>query len=746
MNRREFVTRTGALSIAASVLPAQNAAKAATSAAPYEQTLPDMLTSYFATALNRLAAEWDQKRSQIKTAAELDARNRFVRQKVVEMIGGFPERNPLEAKILGVLERPGYRIENVMFQSRPNFWVTGNLYVPTSGAGRFPAIISPCGHYPLARMIPQYQFAYLSLVKNGFVVLAYDPIGQGERRQYWNPETDITEVGGPTDEHSMPGQLLFLLGESLTQYRMWDGMRAIDYLLTRAEVDPERIGCAGHSGGGTLTMFISAVDERVKCAVIHEGGTQNRWPMRIAPNSPLGPSDVEQNIFPSAIYGIDHTDLQIAIAPRPLMATIEHYSAGFNAAVEQIRSRYRQLGVAEKFSAVASDDPHAWTFKLRLATADWFSRWFYGRPGPNSEPELTWERPEDLYCTPDGSVRYSQQGDTIWSTILKKQAKLPPKAQEPESTAEVASYRENLCTQIRELLRYRKHGEPLGPRHIVDVPRKGFKIEKLEFLSEPGIYISVWVFVPENRRSGSAPILYFNEAGIAQDGMEFDGSEASGVKLGPLAQLARGGRLVIAADVRGVGETRPPHGPSSSGREFHHLFDTETALSYLAWYMDQSLFGMRVQDVIRTVDYALSRPDADSQGVQVIGKDMAALLALYAAALDPRILAVVCHQGLLSYRSLTSSDRYLQGAHIFIPQVLNHFDLPHVASAVAGRRVTLLSPVDAMKRPVDVVAAQESYRWTKSVYSRAGAPDRFQIAAYNPDRDLSAQYLHSLGV
>jgi dienelactone hydrolase len=260
--------------------------------------------------------------------------------------------------------------------------VTGNLYVPKSGKGHLPAIIAPCGHYPLAQMVPQYQFAYLNLVHNGFVVLAYDPIGQGERRQYWNPYNDITEVGDAVFEHSMPGQLLLLLGESLSQYRISDGMRAIDYLLTRPEVDSERIGCAGHSGGGTLTLFLSALDERVRCSVIHEGGTGNRWPVHVEPFSALDIPDIEQNLFPAAIYGIDNADLHTAIAPRPLLASIEHSSAGFEAATGRIRRGYRQLNATANFTTVQADDPHAWTFKLRIATADWFSRWFYGRPGP----------------------------------------------------------------------------------------------------------------------------------------------------------------------------------------------------------------------------------------------------------------------------------------------------------------------------------------------------------------------------
>ena len=191
MNRRRFVIQTGALLLTPTLLPLRGIAESKPgfeSARSYGEEMPDMLISYLAKKLNDLALTWDQKRALLKTAADLEARNAFVREKVVQMLRGFPAKNPLEPVVVKTMQRDGYRVENVMFQSRPDFWVTGNLYVPTSGSGPFPAIVSPCGHYPLARMLPQYQSVYLTLVKSGFVVLAYDPIGQGERRQYLESE------------------------------------------------------------------------------------------------------------------------------------------------------------------------------------------------------------------------------------------------------------------------------------------------------------------------------------------------------------------------------------------------------------------------------------------------------------------------------------------------------------------------------------------------------------------------------
>ncbi|PYT26700.1 MAG: hypothetical protein DMG57_20665 [Acidobacteria bacterium] len=651
------------------------------------------------------------KRAQIRTPAAFEERNRFVRAKCIEMIHRLPKRNPLDPDTVRVHERDGYRIENVMFQSRPNFWVTASLYVPTKGKGPFPGIISPCGHYETARLAPTYQYMYLSLVHEGLVVLAYDPIGQGERRYFWNPDTGKNEIGGPvTWEHSLPGQLLLLFGEDLTHYRIWDGMRAIDYLLTRPKVDPQRIGCCGHSGGGTLTLFISVLDERVKCAVVNEGGTHHRWPVRIRPETQLGTGDTEQHFFPAGIYGIDLPDLHAAIAPRPLLSTIERFSPDFDGAA---RDRYELLGVPEKFATVEALDPHDMTMRLRLASTGWF----YNRKGPEVEPDFRVETAADMNCTPNGSIRYSGKGDTIYSLILKKQANLPPSSD----------------VDLR-LLRYQRTEGPLGARVVMTTPRRHYRIEKLEVISERGIYIPTWVFVPEKRSQDRSALLYISDRGKEDDSLEF----------GVLEQLAQKGNLVVAADVRGIGETRPAHPDDAGCGLFGHVDDAETTMQYMAWEMNESLFGMRVQDVVRVVDYALSRTEVDRGRVRVIGQGMGALWVLFAAALDRRITHAVCERGLVSYRALTSADRYMHGASIFIPDVLKHFDLPQLASSVAGRRLIILKPVDAMKSVVDENTALQTYEPAAQAYSKAGKADNFVVVCKPAESSPAEQYVELL--
>jgi len=710
----------------------------------YGDELPDMLILSLAKQANALAAKWDVERSKIRTPEQTLARGRLVRKSVLEMLGGFPEKNALAAVTASTLERDGYRVENVRFQSRPDFWVTGNLYVPTSGAGPFPAVISPSGHFADANRTPAYQLAHMLMVKNGFVVLAYDPIGQGERRYFWDPSKGDTLKAL---EHSSPGQRLLLLGESFAQYRIWDGIRAIDYLLSRPEVDPARIGCTGHSGGGWATLFITLLDDRVKCAACNEPGPQHWWPLDVQPGAPLHVTDSEQYLFPAAARGIDRCDVYQAIAPRPMQLATEYFTSKYFSerrsstrnqlsplARAHIEACYKRLGVAEKFRAIEARDEHFLTHKLRLATLDWFSRWFYGKPGPTVEPVREPEPTKNLYCTPAGSLRYAPLGESIHTLILKHQERLSPEHKAPGSAAELDSFRRQLLNSMRGLLRYDKAEQPLAVRHIGTTPRRGYLIEQVEFLSEPDIYIPAWVIIPENQKPPFTPLICVNDVG-KQDrpiGMEF----------GLLERMVLKGHLVIAADLRGIGDTDPERRARSESNPARGLFSTETGMAYLAWLMDKSLLGMRVLDLTRTVDYALSRQDVDGTGVAVVGSGMGATWTLLAAALDSRIRSAVCDGGLLAYRMITGADHHAHDASIFIPGVLKHFDLSHVAALVAPRRLVLLSPVDHVKKAVDLAVANQMYEFARQSYQAAGAPARFQILKRSSD--LANQYLSAV--
>ena len=191
------------------------------------------------------------------------------------------------------------------------------------------------------------------------------------------------------------------------------------------------------------------------------------------------------------------------------------------------------------------------------------------------------------------------------------------------------------------------------------------------------------------------------------------------MEFGLLEKLARKGWRVVPVDVRGVGETKPPHADEEGPGPFHNLDDAETVMSYWTWEINEGLFGMRVYDAIRSIDYVLSRRDVSQSGIRLIGKGRAALWSLFAAAIDPRAVSLTCDAGLLSYGSLTRVDRYLYSADVLIPGVLEHFDLPQVAACVADRPLALISPADAMKRPVPMSASVRAGSWTSSMVTNS---------------------------
>lgn len=222
--------------------------------------------------LNKQAFKYLDKRdaevASIKTKEEWIQRQSGVKKKLFELVGPFPEKTPLNAKITGIVKKEGFRIEKVVYESMPGFYVTGCLFIPDKIKGKRPAVIQVSGHSTAAFRSRGTQTQLYNLVKKGFIVFAIDPIHQGERLQYWDESSKKFLLGtSPTAGHGYYGSQMLISGISPIRYFVWDGIRGVDYLLSRKEVDPGRIGIYGCSGGGTQTTFIAAMDDRIKVAV-----------------------------------------------------------------------------------------------------------------------------------------------------------------------------------------------------------------------------------------------------------------------------------------------------------------------------------------------------------------------------------------------------------------------------------------------------------------------------------------------
>lgn len=346
--------------------------------------------------------------------AGAEARQKHIRQRMVEEIGGFPVvKSPLNPRITGSFKRSGYRVDNLIYESQPNFKVTANVYVPV-GSGPFPALVGVAGHSANGKASSTYQHVWISLAKRGFLVLAFDPAGQGERSETFDADTQASRAGIGTSEHTMAGAQCLLTGTAYARYETYDGIRAVDYLLTRPDVDPKRIAVAGNSGGGTQSSYLSVFEPRL-AAVVSSCYMTSWKQLWFKP----GPQDAEQ-VFPGFLRdGFDFGDFAFAAAPKPFMMTtaIQDFFPilGARNTHQEIRKFFSLFDVEAKAGYFEYDDTHGWSKPRREAAYRWFGKWLAGKDDDGTEGEVETEPEQLLYATPTGQLVTSGGSATVQS-------------------------------------------------------------------------------------------------------------------------------------------------------------------------------------------------------------------------------------------------------------------------------------------------------------------------------------------
>lgn len=654
----------------------------------------------------------------ISTRQEVLDRQKVVVAELWKMLGGPLERNPLNARVTGTVERPGYRIEKLIFESRPRLYVTANLYVPAA-AGRRPAILSPLGHSVNGKAWPSYQKLFSNLARKGYVVLAYDPFGQGERIEYPGARPGQSALGGGTAEHEYAGRRLVLLGANLGLFRAWDGIRGIDYLLTRAEVDPERIGCCGQSGGATVTQFLAALDSRMRVAVVSEGNTENLAHADVEP--PGSADDAEQNIVPALARGIDRADLLYAFAPKPVLITVTLHDAGHTYSPEYVASSldafdeykrvYGLLEAGDRVSIQATTEAHGYVYEMRRATYAWFNRYFDMKDADDGETSQAVEKDETLFVTPTGFVSTSFGGETALSLTRQMAEAIHTPAPLGE---------DDVRKRIRATLGIEEsRGDRLAGRVLATIRKPGYRAEQFEFTSDQEIRTPGWVLTPDNAGPSTPTLLYVGE-----------GSAWSSVAEDAFAEqlCAKGGCRIAVIDVRGRGDCAIAYPPR--GRfYFPNRIPNEAYLTWFTLMLGRPLLGGQVYDTLRALDYLRSRPDAGG-AVSLVGDGPHGVIALYAAALDGRVGRVALRQTVADYRSLALAERYTQPFGIYAYNILREYDLPDVARAAAPRPVLLLDPVTPLGEPAGQ-AASDLYKSVPnaSVRTMNAGEDPVQVLA-----------------
>ena len=346
---------------------------------------------------------------------EWKERQQWIQRVLLESVGPFPEKTALNARVLRTLEKDHYRVEHIIYESQPEFFVTASMFIPKGlkKKDKAPAVIYCSGHSNDGYRSKVYQHVILNLVRKGFIVFAFDPVGQGERLEYFDPQKNGSSVGGPTSEHSYPGTQAFITGSSQARYMTWDGIRAVDYLLTRSEVDPARIGITGRSGGGTQAAYIAAFDERIKAAAPENYITNFTRLLQS-----IGPQDAEQNFLHGISNGIDHGDLLLVRAPRPALmitTTRDMFSIqGARETANEVSRIYHAYGKDDNFGMVEDDAPHASTKKNREALYAFFQR-HLNKPGNPDDEEVSILSESEIRVTSSGQISTSLGGETVFS-------------------------------------------------------------------------------------------------------------------------------------------------------------------------------------------------------------------------------------------------------------------------------------------------------------------------------------------
>ncbi len=671
-----------------------------------------MLTAYLEA---KGEAFLDQRRRAVEGIAnrsDLKKRQQYWRERMWADLGGQPERTALNARTVGVLDRGDYRIEKIIFESRPRFYVTANLYLPARGKPPYPAILYPLGHESGAKAHSAWQYTLANLARRGFVCLAWDPVGQGERVQFYDEDWQDSKLQASTSEHNVLGMQSLLVGAHMAQYTIWDGIRALDYLLSRPEVDAKRVGCTGNSGGGTHTAYLSGLDDRIQVAAPSCYITS--WHRML---QSIGPQDAEQ-VFPFWLKdGLDYPDFTYATDGKPflILSAIRDFFpiGGARATYAEVKQTYARLDLSDRIAMFEADDGHGYTKPRREAAYRWFTRWLQGAEDDSPESPVKLASEEELWCTRTGQVKTAfPDGADVYAINRAKAEQL--RAARRASPDDVRA-------RAAELTHFEK---PQGPVHISaygTLTRPGLRIEKFVYESEPGISIPALLFIPAGGGERKPAILVADSRGKSASAAD---AEA----------LAAQGNVVLAVDLRGFGETRPK--TNEAGTYARYFGDYRDSM--MALLVGKTMTGMRTLDVIRGLDVLAARGDVDSARLAVAGRGGAAIPALYAALFDRRISNVVVEGLLNSYETVVSERIAVGVTEQIIPSVLKYFDLPDVVAAIAPRRVVLSGNVNAVGRKVATGAVRAEYARAMSAYERTGAA-ALRIVARNDDEESFAQ-------
>ena len=623
------------------------------------------------------------------TAEEAQARNATLRKNLLAAWGGFPaEACPLDPQNHGELRRDGYRVEKVTFQTRPAVRMTANVYVPDR-KGKLAAILMVHGHWKGAKQDPVVQARCIGAAKLGYFVLCVDAFGAGER----GVGTALGEYHG-----EMTAATLFPVGLPLSGLQAYENTRAVDYLLTRPEVDKDRIGITGASGGGNQSMYAGAWDERFKAVVpVCSVGNYQAY---------LGTACCMCEVVPGALRFTEEAGVLSLVAPRALMVTSATRDA-FQFSVGEAKKSLALAAPAFKLGGKPAnlkhaifDSPHDYSKAMREEMYGWMALHLKGEGdgSPIKDPEIKTENPEDLRCYP-GDTR-PRDFATVPKFAAAEGKKLLAAKKPPASAGEWTKQSEALRAVLKEKV-FHAAGDD-----VVSVSRA--TKDGVEFTPEGGS--GVWLDARVKPGEKTAPLVVL---------LNLDGAEKAAA--GPLADAVRkAGWGLVTLDLRGTGKLAPPG--DKIGRAPDH-----NSAQWALW-LGRPLLGQWVDDVGTLIGHVEGVLPGGKlpRDVIVIGEGPAGLVALCAAATEERVTKAAAVGSLASF--VTDEPYTGQRLGLMAPGIIRDVgDVPHLAALAAPKRIVIAGGVAGNGTPLTAEQLRAAYAPAVQVWDVLKAPKALSI-------------------
>ena len=632
------------------------------------------IRQYLATQANELEREF---MPQIKTKEDFEKIRPAMKQAYFEMQGlwPLPEKTPLNAKVTGRLEQPDYSVEMVHFQSKPGLYVTANLYLPKPLNGKYPTILYQCGHKHEKRDGNKsgYQDFGIWFAKHGYVALVTDSLQLGEiasfhhgtyrENRWWWQSAGYTPAG----------------------VECWNAIRALDYLCTRPEVDAERIGATGISGGGSATMWIAAADERVKICAPTSGMSDLTFY--------VGEDGVNGHCDCMFVYNRarwNWTQIPALIAPRPLLfvnsdADSIFPMSGNNRVINRLEWLYARWGLGDRVSAVVSVGGHGYRRDLRREIFEFFNRYFKNSLAPVDDPDAGYEVAGD-----DKHVGEKQFIEHKLLRVFKEDSDIPADAINvrvdrsfvPPARVEVPAPENYTAWRSALLNRLREMTFNAWPSAAPKSEPIAFEADELSGVeqTEEGIKVA-WHWIPGTKKEAVPWLIVLNEG---------EGEDADRLPPWSIAMIGEAPALLLCP--RGVGrlswtKKNPPN-------------TVERSLALLGATVD----GGRIWDIMSV---AKNHSDGGRKW-RAAGSEQAGILAAYAALFEPSIEAVTAVNPPSSHIPAEGETKY--GPPLL--NVLRVLDIPEALGCLAPKPLHLKN------------APATAFDKTAAIYKAAGAADK----------------------